>query len=79
MKAFDTVNHDMMLNIIERFGAPPKLRPSITRIYWDLKIVLNIGKVEEKMVHILGLRQVEYMAPVLFLSMVISSAETLDN
>ena len=44
VKAFDTVNHDMMLKILERFGAPPKLRSAISRMYQDLKIVLRIEK-----------------------------------
>ena len=46
VKAFDTVNHKMMLQILERYGAPLKLRSSISRMYKDLKIVLKIGKVE---------------------------------
>ena len=33
VKAFDTVIHDMMLKILERYGAPPKLRSAISRIY----------------------------------------------
>ena len=44
VKSFDTVDHTLMLQILKKYGAPPKLRSSITRIYQDLKIVLNIGK-----------------------------------
>ena len=33
VKAFDTVNHVMMLKILERYGAPPKLRSAISRMY----------------------------------------------
>ena len=46
VKAFDTVNHDIMLKILEGYGAPPKLCSAISRMYQDLKIVLKIGKVE---------------------------------
>ena len=47
VKAFDTVNQVMMLKILERYGAPPKLRSAISRMYQDLKVVLNIGKIDE--------------------------------
>ena len=46
VKAFNTVNHDMMLKILKRYGAPPKLHSAISRIYQDFKIVLKIGKIE---------------------------------
>ena len=68
-----------MLKIIERFGAPPKLRSTISIMYWDLKIVLKIGKVEEKMVHTGGLRQGDCVAPVLLLFMVMAFTKTLEK
>ena len=33
VKAFGTVNHDEMLKILKRYGAPPKLLSAISRIY----------------------------------------------
>ena len=56
-KVFDTVNHDMMLKILERYVAPPKLSSAISRMYQDLKIILKIGKIEEKMSQTVGLIQ----------------------
>ena len=38
VKVFDTVNHVMMLKILERYGAPPKLRSAISRMYQVLNI-----------------------------------------
>ena len=77
VKAFDTVNHDTMLKILERFGAPLKLRSAISRMYRDLKIVMKIGKAEENMGQTVGVRQGDCMDPVLFLLMVIAFLETL--
>ena len=48
LNEFDTVNYYMMLKILERYGAPPKLRSAISRMYQDLKVVLKIVKIEEK-------------------------------
>ena len=49
VKAFDTVSHSMLLKILERYGAPPKLHSAIARMYSDLKIILKIGKGKAEM------------------------------
>ena len=72
VKAFDTVDHTLMLHILKKYGDPPNLRSSIARMYQDLKFVLNIGKTEETMSQTVGVRQGDYMAPVLFLFMVMA-------
>ena len=41
--AFDTVDHTLMLQILKKYGTPPKLRSSIVRMYQDLKVVIKIG------------------------------------
>ena len=55
-----------MLNIIEQYGAPPKLRHAIARMYADLKIVLKIGKAKGDMRQKVVVRQGDCMAPVTF-------------
>ena len=50
VKAFDIVNHNMMLKILESCGAPPQLCNAIQRMYQDLKVVLKIGSVKEAMI-----------------------------
>ena len=67
----------MMLKMLERYGAPPKLRSTISRMDQYLKVVLKIGKIEDNISQTVGVRQGECMAPVLFLSMVMAFAETL--
>ena len=79
MKAFYTVNHDTILKILEGLGAPLKPRSAISRMYQDLKIVLKIGKLEEKMGQTVGERQGDYMDPVLFLFVVMAFAENLEK
>ena len=69
----------MMLKILERYGAPPKLRSAISRMSQDLKVVLKIGKTEEKMSQTVELRQGDCMAPILFLFMVMAFADNLET
>ena len=79
VKAFDTVYHTLILHILKKYGAPPKLRSSIARMYQDLKVVLKIGKTEETMIQSVGVRQGDCMPPVLFLFMVVAFSETLEK
>ena len=79
VKAFDTVDHTLMLHILKEYGAPPKLRSPIARMYQDIKVVLKIGKTEETMSQTVGVRQGDCMAPVLFLFMMMAFAETLEK
>ena len=79
VKAFDTVNQILMLKILEQYDAPPKLRSAISIMYQDLKVVLKIGKIEEKMSQTVGVRQGDCMEPVMFLFMVMAFAETLER
>ena len=79
VKEFDTVDHTQMLHILKKYGAPPKLRSSIARMYQDLKVVLKIGKTNETMSQTVGVRKGDCMAPVLFLFMVMAFAETLEK
>ena len=65
VKAFDMVSHNMMLNILELYGAPPKLHHAIARMYADLKIALKIGKAKAEMGQKVGVRQGDCMATVL--------------
>ena len=69
----------MMLKIQERYGAPPKLRSAIARMYQDLKVVQKIGKIEEKMGQKVGVRKGDCMSLVLFIFMIMAFAETLEK
>ena len=39
VKAFDTVDHKLLMRVLERYGAPPKLKSAIAHMYTDLQIV----------------------------------------
>ena len=78
VKAFDTVDHELLLKILERFGIPPKMINVIKRLYTDLKVILKIGKESAEMSQTIGVRQGDNMSPVLFLFVMAAFAETLE-
>jgi len=67
----DIGGYDLALN--------PKLRSAIESMYVDLKVILQIGKVEESMSQAVGVRQGYFIAPVLCLFMVMTFAELLEK
>ncbi len=44
VKAYDTANHDLLIKILEKNGAPPKFVAAVQTMYTNLKLVLKIEK-----------------------------------
>jgi hypothetical protein len=44
VKAYDTANHNLLLEILKKYGAPPKFVDVIKTMYTDLKVILKIYK-----------------------------------
>jgi hypothetical protein len=79
VKAYDTANHDLLVNILEQYGAPPQFAAAIERIYKDLVEVLKIEKEVMEVSQSVGVRQGNNMAPVLFLFLMSVFLETVEN
>ncbi len=77
VKAYDTANHALMFDILERYGAPPRFVSAIKHIYQDLVVVLKIEKEVVELPQTVGVRQGNNKAPVLFLFLMSVFAETL--
>jgi hypothetical protein len=78
VKAYDTANHDLLLKILEKYGAPPKFVAAVKTMYTDLTVVLKIDKEICEILQSVGVRQGDNMAPVLFLFLMSAAAETLE-
>jgi hypothetical protein len=78
VKAYDTANHDLLLDILEKYGAPPRFVAAIEKCYQDLTVVLKIEKEVTELPQTVGVRQGDNMAPVLFLFLMSAFAETLE-
>jgi hypothetical protein len=67
VKAYDTANHDLLLKVLEKYGAPPKFIAAAKTMCTNLKVVLKIDKEICNIVQSIGICQGNNMAPVLFL------------
>jgi hypothetical protein len=67
VKAYDTANHALLFDILERYSALPKFVNAVKRIYQDLVVVLKIEKETVELPQFIGVRQGDNIAPVLFL------------
>ena len=79
VKAFDTSNHKLMVMILAKYGCPPNLCDTITRMYKDSVVKLVIGAFETMIEFKAGVEQGDSVVPVLFLFIVMAFSETLEK
>jgi hypothetical protein len=77
VKAYDTANHKLLIDILHRYGAPPKFVTAIETIYRNNPCMLKIESKVTEIPQSVGVRQGDNMAPVLFLFLLTAFAETL--
>ena len=68
VKAYDTANHVLLIDILRKYGAPPKFVTAIETIYRNNTCVLKIENEIAEIPQTVGVRQGDNMAPLLFLS-----------
>jgi hypothetical protein len=78
VKAYDTANHALLFDILERYGTLPKFVNMVECIYQDLVVVLKIEKETAELPQSIGVRQGDNMTPVLCLFLMSVFAETLE-
>ena len=54
VKAFDTVDHEVLFQILAKYGVPPALITVIKKMYKDCRIKLTIGKEERYIKYLNG-------------------------
>jgi hypothetical protein len=80
VKAFDTANHDLLFELLGKYGAPPPLIDVIRRLHHDFRLELKLdGKEKVYIDYSVGVRQGDNMAPILFLFLMQAMAESYDN
>ncbi|KAL7547269.1 hypothetical protein ACHAWF_010590 [Thalassiosira exigua] len=59
VKAYDTADHKLLIKVLKKFGAPPKLCSIVERLYTDLKVVFKMGALRTEIKQGVGVRQGE--------------------
>ena len=67
VKAYDTVNHALLFDILKRYGSPPEFVNKVKHIYLDLVVVLKIKTETVELPQSVEVRQGENMASVISL------------
>ena len=71
------MNHELMLALIEHYGAPKDLVRIIKMMYTDVSVKLQVGKEKRMIPYTVGVQQGDNMAPVLFLFVMQAFTENL--
>jgi len=77
VKAFDTIQHELLYQILAKYGLPNELIKVIKKMYSNCKVKLSIGKADKEIDYETGVQQGDNMAPTLFLFMMQAIMETL--
>jgi hypothetical protein len=72
-------NYELMLKILERMGAPPKLCSAVDRPYTTLQVLVEICNLKETFEQGVGVHQGDNIAPVLFLFLMTALSEIYDR
>ena len=78
-KASDTSNHALLIAILGKYDAPPRLRSAIKRMYNRSIVKLIIRKVEISIEFKGCVKKGDIMAPVLVLFLMMAFAKTLED
>jgi hypothetical protein len=71
------VNHELMLALIEHYGAPKNLVRIIDMMYTNVSVKLQVGKEKRLVPYTVGVQQGDNMAPVLFLFVMQAFSDSL--
>jgi hypothetical protein len=77
VKAFDTVNHDLLCQILEKYALPPPLVQVIKKIYSNCKVKIKFGNKYTEIDYTTGVHQGDNMSAILFLYAIHAFTETL--
>jgi hypothetical protein len=79
VKAFDTVNREMMLKILQIYGVPQDVVTVIKKLYNDVWISFDLEGEEATFESTSGVKQGDVLAPTLFLYVMQAAFDSLDR
>ena len=79
VKAFDSIHHELLFRILEKFGIPSSLINVIRNLYNNFKIEICVGKRKAEIDYAAGVKQGDNFAPILFIIVIQFLAELLEK
>jgi hypothetical protein len=79
IKAYNTVNHELLFQILLKYGILKELVNAVKRMYRDCKLQVNIGKEKRHIDYKTGVQQCDKSAPTLFIFLMLAVSETLEK
>jgi hypothetical protein len=79
VKAFDTVDHALIFEILKKYGIPENMVRVIEKMYKDSTVIFKTGQETREIPYEIGVKQGDNMAPVLFIYLMNAFAETLSK
>jgi hypothetical protein len=77
VKAFDTIDRELLFEILAKFGIPQSMIFVIRRLYDETEIKISVGTEKGNIKNTMGVKQGDAMAAVLFILVMQAMAETL--
>ena len=79
IKAFDSINHELIFKLLEKFGIPDRVILVIKNLYKNFKIKLTAGKCVNFVDYSTGVKQGDNLGPILFIIVMQFLAELLEE
>jgi Reverse transcriptase (RNA-dependent DNA polymerase)/Endonuclease-reverse transcriptase len=79
VKAYDSVNRELLWKVLERYGVPPKMIIVLKKLHKNIQYVMKVGKKTTKVKSTCGLKQGDNLGPILFIYLIQAVSVTLDK
>jgi len=79
VKAFDSVNREMLWAILAKYGIPPATVATIKKMYTNIIVSVRVGKEKEEFTSRSGVKQGDNLAPILFLFVIQAAVESMQQ
>ena len=78
VKAYDTIQHELLFKALGRMGVPPVMLRTIMTLYQDFTLIINLRRSKAEIPYSVGVKQGDNMAPLLFIIVMQCVIEALE-